>query len=445
MKTTITTPRNATAGRITLMCAGLMICTLTFSQSGPGGGSNKGGKLEFKNPTLVSGTAGKDNAVYKFPKAGGELDALVKIKARSSALVQLINIDLVTSGFDKAWQPQVGYNNNTISSAGEWWMDFEISFTDAKSGAAVSVDTFNLSAIDIDGNGDKIREYVSFYNLKSYTLEKNSILSITNILGTLLNGVTGVVGKRFDGPTMNLANIDTSGTSVMVTANYQNIQTFTVRLGGVASGANSATERMYSMYFQSFKYTQPSNSTLPVKLTAFDTKLNDSKVDLTWKTAEELNFSHFVIERSTDGTNYKEIAMVFADAKESGNEYEYKDAVGNHASGLMYYRLKMVDRDGSGKYSKVRIVKFGDRNSLINVTAYPNPTTNELRITIPAAWQNKAVTYEMINLNGVIVKQQVNQHASQTETIEVSSLQAGNYMVRLRAGDETAVQLIAKR
>lgn len=445
MKTTITTPDNATTARTILLCAGLLICTLTFSQSGPGGGTNKGGKLEFKNPALVSGTAGKDNAVYKFPKAGGELDAFVKIKGRSSSLVQLINIDLVTAGFDKAWQPQVGYNNNTINSAGEWWMDFEISFADAKNGASVSVDTFNLSAIDIDGNGDKIREFVSFYNLKSYTLEKNSILSITNILGTLLNGLTGVVGKRFDGPTMNYANIDTSGTSVMVTANYQNIQTFTVRVGAVASGANSATERMYSMYFQSFKYTQPSNSTLPVRLTAFDTKLDNNNVDLTWKTAEELNFSHFIIERSTDGANYKEIAMVFADAKESGSEYEYHDVVGNHLSGLIYYRLKMVDRDGTAKYSKVRIVKFGDKNSMVNVTAYPNPTTNELRITIPSSWQNRTVTYEMISLNGVIVKQQVNQHASQTETIEVSSLQAGNYMVRLKAGDETAVQLIAKR
>lgn len=443
MKTTITTPGKPLASKLLLLCIGSLISVCAFSQSGPGGG--KSTKMDFRNPVLVAGTAGKDGATYKFPKAGDKIDALVKIKGRSNSLVQLINIDLKSSGFDKAWQPQVGYNNNRINSAGEWWMEFEISFTDEKSGAPVTVDEFDLSAIDIDGNGDKIREFVSFYNLKSYTVEKNSILSISNLLGTLLNGLTGTIGKRFDGPTRNLANIDTSGTSVMVSTTYQNIQSFTVRLGGVASGANSATERMYSMYYQSFKYTTPVNATLPVKLESFDTKLADSKVELDWKTAEELNFSHFVIERSNDGNNYKEIAMVFSNAEVGGSEYEYNDLLTKNTTGFFYYRLKMVDRDGSAKYSKVRIVKIGGSNNIVAVAAYPNPVTNELRITIPQAWQNRPVSYEMVNLNGVIVKKQINEHASQTESILVSSLQAGNYIVRLTSGDETAVQMIAKR
>ncbi len=145
----------------------------------------------FKTQTLKTGTAGQNGAVYEFPKVTGEVNAMVKIMSRSSPLVKLINIDLTSTGSVKAWQPQVG-NNNRINNAGEWWMEFQISFIDKRNGQPVSVNAFDLSAVDIDGNGDKIREFVSFYNLKSYTVETNSILSISNILGTLPGGLTGV-------------------------------------------------------------------------------------------------------------------------------------------------------------------------------------------------------------------------------------------------------------
>jgi hypothetical protein len=442
MKTTIKTKQLVLAMSVTIL-----FCATSFAQSGPGGGSGSGktSKLEFKNPAVVSGTAGRDNAVYKFGDIGENLDARIKIKGRSSSLVYLVTMDMKTSGFDKAWQPQVGYNNNRTNSAGEWWMDFEVSFVKKGTTTAATIDQFDLSAIDIDGNGDKISEYVSFYGLKSYTLERNSLLSITDLLGQLLSGLTGLVGKRFDGPTVNQAAIDTSGTSVMVTTNYQNVKSFTVRIGAVAKGANSETERMYSLYYQSFNYTQPSHATLPVKLKSFDTKLNDSKVQIDWTTAEEVNFSHFIIERSTNGADYKEIATHFSNANAAGSSYTYNDAVNTKASGLLYYRLKMVDQDGEYKYSNVRIVKLNASNEQVSISAYPNPVTNELRITIPANWQNKQVSYELINLNGVIVKQQVNQHASQTETLMVNNLQSGNYVVRLRTESGTAVQMIAKK
>jgi hypothetical protein len=438
MKTTFTTKKKALASRLLLLSAIFVISNAAVA--GPGGG----GKLEFKSPTLISGTAGADGAKYKFAKVGSNLDAVVTIAKRSDALVYLVNLDMVTSGFDKAWQPQVGYNNGTAPGPADWWMEFNVSFVEEGTMIPATIDEFNLSAIDIDGNGDKIREYVSFYNLKSYTVETNSVLGISNIT-SLLSGIITKIGTRFDGPTLNFTNIDTSGTAVMVTANYQKIQSFTVRTGGVASAANGAADRMYSLYFQSFAYSKPASATLPVKLTSFDTKLNDSKVQIDWTTAEEMNFSHFVIERSTNGTDYKEIAMIFADEAGGKNAYEYGDNVNKNASGLIYYRLKMIDRDGTAKYSAVRIVKLNVSSATATISAYPNPVTNELRITIPANWQNKNVSYEMISLNGVIVKQQVNAHASQTETLQVNNLQSGNYIVRLRAGDETAVQMIAKR
>jgi len=445
MKTTNAFNKIALASRMLTLIAGLFIFMTGAAQSGSGGVSGGGGgKLDFNSPQLISGTSGADGAVYQFSDIGLNLDARIKITGRSNPQVYLKDIDLTSSGFDKAWQPQVGFNNNSISSPGEWWMDFEVTFVEKGTPKAATIDQFDLTAIDIDGNGDLIREYVSFYGLKSYTIEQSSILSISNLLN-ILNGITSVVGKRFDGPTLNFVNIDTSGTSVMVTTNYQNVQSFTIRAGAVASGSNSGTERMYSLYYQSFSYTQPSQATLPVKLKSFDTKLNDTKVQIDWTTAEEINFSHFVIERSTNGSDYKEIAVVFGETDPGNKAYIYTDVINTKASGLIYYRLKMVNHDGAIKYSNVRIVKMNVTNETVTVTTYPNPVTSELRITIPANWQNTTVTYELFNMNGVAVKKQINQHASQTETIAVSNLQPGNYVVRLIAGTRSAVQMIAKK
>src|SRR5690348_9282034 len=87
----------------------LLFIGLAFLSFAKGGG----GKLDFKNSKLETGQAGQDGAVYRFPQVTSDMDALVKIKARSNSLVYLANIDMSTSGFDKAWQPVVGYNNGT--------------------------------------------------------------------------------------------------------------------------------------------------------------------------------------------------------------------------------------------------------------------------------------------------------------------------------------------
>jgi len=77
-------------------------------------------ELVFKNAALASGQAGKDGAIYRFPSVKTGVDALVKISGRSSSLVKLENIDLTSTGFDKAFQPQVSYNNGDASRGNDW-------------------------------------------------------------------------------------------------------------------------------------------------------------------------------------------------------------------------------------------------------------------------------------------------------------------------------------
>jgi hypothetical protein len=401
--------------------------------------------LVFKNPQLINGTAGQNGAVYRFPNVTSNVDALVTINGRSNGLVQLIAIDKSNVGHDKAFQPQVTYNNNTTpGGVSDWWMEFKVAFVRANTTTPVIVNNFDITAIDIDGNGAGLNEWVSFYNLKTSMLELNSLLQSTTLLDYLL-GLLTPVGKKFTGPTNNFVDVDTSATSVMASTHYENNSEFNLRVGGHSNGSQGAADRMYSFWFKSFTYQVPVQSTLPVKLSAFNARKNDTKVALDWTTSMEKNVSHFTIQRSLNGSDYSDIGMIFTSGdSETQRNYQFSDDIRNISKTVIYYRLKMVDLDGKFEYSPVRVIRIGAQNESPSVLAYPNPVTDNLRITLPASWQNEKVTIDLVNTNGQLVKRISNNRAGQTETLDVRDLTVGLYMVRVSNGSETAVQRIVK-
>jgi hypothetical protein len=104
-----------------------------------------------------------------------------------------------------------------------------------------------------------------------------------------------------------------------------------------------------------------------------------------------------------------------------------------------------VDIDGKFEYSAVRIIRLNNKQTNeINILTYPNPVSNELRITIPNNWQGKNVAYEIFNGSGQVAAKTVSVSGSQTETINVSNLSRGLYIVRVSCGGETAQQKIIK-
>jgi hypothetical protein len=403
-------------------------------------------ELVFKNGALQSGTTGADNAVYRFPSVMSGIDALVKINGRSSSMVQLVTIDLTTTGFDKAFQPQVTYGSNNTSPAGntDWWMEFQITFVQAGTNTPVSVSAFNVTGLDIDGNNDKISEYQTYYGLKSYTLEDHTALKVSTIQ-ELVNGLLTNVAKRFDGPVATCTGVDTSATADMTTNSYVGTNSFRIRTGAKSTGVSGAADRMYSLWFKSFIYEEGVVSFLPVTLINWNATFANNNIALKWTTTTEKNASHFIIERSFDGIEYSDIAMLFAAGNSDINtNYSYNDKVPAGNNGIIYYRLKMVDMDGNYKTSDIKIVRIGKTTDGVKIIAYPNPVVNDVRITIPQNWQGKQVSYQLSNANGQVIKSYTVQNASQTEVIAMSQVPTGIYILRVISGNETAVQPVVK-
>lgn len=110
-------------------------------------------------------------------------------------------------------------------------------------------------------------------------------------------------------------------------------------------------------------------TSLPVKLISFTGSFSNCTASLNWVTAEEINFNHFDVEESTDGTIYKKIGTVQANG--TGGQTKYSFNAG-FISGNRYYRLRMTDNDGQTSYSYVRALN-GNCGSSIPFNIYPNP------------------------------------------------------------------------
>jgi hypothetical protein len=254
-----------------------------------------------------------------------------------------------------------------------------------------------------------------------------------------------------EGPVSNFVNIDTASTQVMTIYQFTDRQMISFRYGAKSGASTSnAGVRLNSLWFRQFNLSPFIAITLPVKMQSFTASLRDEqtkKVDLKWITASEINLSHFVIERSTDGRNYSDGALVFSNGSESAKTtYSYTDNLGNLNAGVFYYRIRSVDNDGKESYSEVRIIRIqSEVKQSVSILAYPNPATTDLRITIPAQWQNKAVAYEIMNSGGSIIYKKSVAASGQTESINVSNFSTGVYFVKATCMGEISQQKIIKK
>lgn len=180
---------------------------------------------------------------------------------------------------------------------------------------------------------------------------------------------------------------------------------------------------------------------LPVSLTHFDATLSANDALLNWSTASENNSSLFDIERSLNGSNFVSIAKV----KASGNtnemtNYHFDDV--NAASlftqsNTIYYRLKMVDKDGSFTYSDIAMVNR-KLNALGTVNVYPNPFNNELNITMNSL-KDATAKIEVVDIQGRIVltkSANVFKGDNKITVSELSNLNSGIYFVNMVVNGE---------
>jgi hypothetical protein len=184
--------------------------------------------------------------------------------------------------------------------------------------------------------------------------------------------------------------------------------TFTI-LDAASLSGTFATVNLPAGYTWTTNYDAPTGNVilsvtgiLPVNLLSFNANIQSQNVLLSWKTAEEVNHDRFEVERSTDGKQFTKIGTVSGQTGTATIKYYSLtdiDAVQVFQSvGKIYYRLKIVGKNGENSYSLIVPVTF-NKGKNFNVTISPNPFSSHIDVNLylPA---NGKVSAKLVDASG---------------------------------------------
>lgn len=165
--------------------------------------------------------------------------------------------------------------------------------------------------------------------------------------------------------------------------------------------------------------------------------------ELYWTTALEENAQSFELERSIQGGAYERIATVPAMNAVGGSSYNYIDraAIAVNAP-VVYYRLKMIDKDGQFSYSRVVTLRAHPRTDIVVLN---NPFVTEIKVSFTARASGH-VTLSLFDAAGKRLGGKIfNTNAGVSLLIldNLGALPRGNYVLEVRSGkDKFAYKVI---
>jgi glucose/arabinose dehydrogenase len=173
---------------------------------------------------------------------------------------------------------------------------------------------------------------------------------------------------------------------------------------------------------------------LPVTLIGFSGVNTDEGAHLTWETASEHNFLQFDIELSSDGKRFITVGSVPSGAA-YGAKYQFLHQ--RFTAGLAYYRLKMVDRDGSFAHSRMISINFTESP----VAGFVRPSfikDGQINLFLEGGYNR----VQVVSVSGNTVLEKDISNRTGVVDIPITSVSSGVYIVRLEGSNKVDQQKI---
>lgn len=175
---------------------------------------------------------------------------------------------------------------------------------------------------------------------------------------------------------------------------------------------------------------------LPVTVLDWNAKvINNHDVALNWKTADAVNFDHFILQKSTDAQNFRNTAKIAAQTGSQVQTYTYTEQ--NVNSSKVYYRLAMVDKDASIRYSAIISVSLQQADA---VRIYPTIVENK-QLYIESNKKINRARIELVDMNGRVLRSEQRTLTVGRQPLSLSGLPGnatGSYIIRI-TGDESVL------
>ena len=148
-----------------------------------------------------------------------------------------------------------------------------------------------------------------------------------------------------------------------------------------------------------------------------------------------MNVSHFELEQSIDAFSFELVHII--PAKGNSNKLRtYNDELALDKPGTYYFRLKIVDVDGSFEYSEVLATEI---NAKGNYGLFPNPSQSYYNV------ENKPdelLKYELRNSQGVLLEEGF---LNSKEKVKIGeNIPAGSYFVSLVSKQFRQIEVVLK-
>jgi len=220
--------------------------------------------------------------------------------------------------------------------------------------------------------------------------------------------------------------------NTLVVARFNGTNWVSETQAGGTTGTTSAgsVKSQLITSFSPFAYgsTSSSYNPLPIELIEFKASCQKNHVQITWRTATEINNQYFIIEKSINGIDWQKLSQINGAGNSiSTKNYNYLDYT--TSNDIVYYRLIEVDNNGTKKINEI-ISSNCDQRTSDNMTLYPNPAKNNLNINFNLSQNYGEGTLKIINtLGNIVLEQSIDLSQGFSQNKLVINLPSGLYSV----------------
>ena len=175
------------------------------------------------------------------------------------------------------------------------------------------------------------------------------------------------------------------------------------------------------------------SSVLPITLSSFNISSINGNPVLKWTTASESNADYFSVKKSSNGTDFKELAKVQATGNTTiEKNYSYTDIKADGAR-FIYYYLAMVDKNGKTQLSPIKIYRNNIAEKKLIILLSPNPVSSKGHLMLHFNAEEKSTMIAKIyDQQGrlVLTSRLSAEKGLNNGHIHLGSISAGQYTIR---------------
>ncbi len=165
---------------------------------------------------------------------------------------------------------------------------------------------------------------------------------------------------------------------------------------------------------------------------------------LNWKTSFEEDVEHYDVEKSTDGVDFENIGSVETN-DDMNDEKAYRFFDTKLGSQKSYYRLKVVEADGTSSYSQTILVNKENPNQFAVVAYSSVMAKTTFDLTLDAITEGQ-LEYALVSYTGELIFEEFQFLYPGLNEIQLSlqDLPEGTYKVKLKLDAEEEFLVIQK-